>query len=321
MQSVFFWQRRALMVLCLLATTPGFGQSGTKTNQAASVRLWLTDPGNAIHFVQQPSLPFSTGTQPAMTIHVNAGQTYQTIDGFGYTLTGGSALLLHQMKETDRTRLLRELFSTSGNGIGVSYLRVSIGASDLDERVFSYNDLPAGATDPTLAKFSLDPDRVHLIPMLKQMLSINPALKIMGSPWSPPVWMKTNGNAKGGSLKREYYDAYARYFVKYIQGMAKEGIRIDAITIQNEPLHPGNNPSLLMLPAEQALFIKQSLGPAFKAANLKTKIILYDHNADRPDYPITVLNDPEARKYIDGSAFHLYAGPISALSEVHNAYP
>jgi glucosylceramidase len=160
-----------------------------------------------------------------------------------------------------------------------------------------------------------------LIPVLKQILMINPALKILGSPWSPPTWMKSNGNSKGGSLKLEYYDAYARYFVKYIQGMQKAGIRIDAITIQNEPLHPGNNPSLLMLPAEQALFIKQNLGPAFKAAGIKTKIILYDHNADRPDYPITVLNDPEARKYVDGSAFHLYAGSISALSDVHKAYP
>ena len=254
-------------------------------------------------------------------IHVDASQTYQSIDGFGYTLTGGSARLIHQMAAPNRAKLLQELFSTSGNSIGVSYLRVSIGASDLDERVFSYDDIPDGQTDPTLAHFSLAPDRKHLIPVLKEILAINPTLKILGSPWSPPVWMKSNGNSKGGSLKLEYYDAYARYFVKYIQGMAKAGIRIDAITIQNEPLHPGNNPSLLMLPAEQALFIKKSLGPAFKAGKLKTKIILYDHNADRPDYPITVLNDPEARQYMDGSAFHLYAGPISALSEVHTAYP
>jgi glucosylceramidase len=252
---------------------------------------------------------------------MDIAQTYQTIDGFGYTLTGGSARLIHQMAAPDRAKLLQELFSTNGKSIGVSYLRLSIGASDLDERVFSYDDLPAGETDPTLAKFSLAPDRTHLIPVLKEILAINPTLKMLGSPWSPPVWMKTNGNSKGGSLTLDYYDTYAQYFVKYIQGMAKEGIRIDAITIQNEPLHPGNNPSLLMLPAEQALFIKKSLGPAFKAANLKTKIILYDHNADRPDYPITVLNDPEAQKYVDGSAFHLYAGPISALSDVHTAYP
>ncbi|WP_020606264.1 glycoside hydrolase family 30 protein [Spirosoma spitsbergense] len=298
-----------------------FAQTRPGLGRPERIDYWLTDPARSILFVQQPSLSFGGLAEQGPVIHVDASQTYQPIDGFGYTLTGGSATLIHQMAAPDRTKLLQELFSTSGKGIGVSYLRVSIGASDLDERVFSYDDLSDGQTDPALAKFSLAPDRAHLIPVLKEILAINPTLKILGSPWSPPVWMKTNGNSKGGSLKLAYYDAYARYFVKYIQGMAREGIRIDAITIQNEPLHPGNNPSLLMLPAEQALFIKKSLGPAFKAAKLKTKIILYDHNADRPDYPITVLNDPETRQYVDGSAFHLYAGPISALSEVHTAYP
>lgn len=285
------------------------------------IEFWLTDPVRPVLFVQQSSMAFRSGSKDGPTIHVDPTQTYQTIDGFGYTLTGGSAMLIHRMEAATRAKLLNELFSTEGKGIGVSYLRLSIGASDLDEQVFSYDDLPAGETDPTLAKFSLAPDQQHLIPILKEILAINPAIKILGSPWSPPPWMKSNGNSKGGSLKLEYYDTYARYFVKYIQGMAKAGIRIDAVTIQNEPLHPGNNPSLLMLPAEQALFIKKSLGPAFKAAKLKTKIILYDHNADRPDYPITVLNDPEARKYVDGSAFHLYGGSISALSDVHKAYP
>ena len=290
----------------------GYGQT---------VQCWLTDPNKPILFVKQQPLAFTGTIKTNQTIHIDASKTYQTIDGFGYTLTGGSAMLISRMEPAARKTLLNELFSTDGKGIGVSYLRLSIGASDLDERVFSYDDLPAGETDPTLAKFSLDPDRTYLIPLLKQILAINPALKLMGSPWSPPAWMKSNGNSKGGSLKLEHYDAYARYFVKYIEGMAKEGIHIEAITIQNEPLHPGNNPSLLMLPAEQALFIKKSLGPAFKAAKLKTKIILYDHNADRPDYPISVLNDPDARKYVDGSAFHLYGGSITALSDVHNAYP
>lgn len=289
-----------------------------KTGQ---VQCWLTDPGRQILFRKQSPLSFTSAAGSEATIQVDASEMYQTIDGFGYTLTGGSAMLLHRMEADARTALLNELFSTAGNGIGVSYLRISIGASDLDERVFSYDDLPAGQTDPSLTKFSLAPDREHLIPILKEILTINPNLKILGSPWSPPVWMKSNGSSKGGSLKLDYYDAYAQYFIKYIQSMKKEGIQLDAITIQNEPLHPGNNPSLLMLPAEQALFIKNSLGPAFKQAGVKTKIILYDHNADRPDYPITVLKDADARKYIDGSAFHLYAGPISALSEVHKAFP
>jgi glucosylceramidase len=133
--------------------------------------------------------------------------------------------------------------------------------------------------------------------------------------------MKTNGEPIGGSLKPEFYGAYAKYFVKYVQGMKAEGIRIDAVTVQNEPLHPKNEPSLLMQPREQAEFIKNHLGPAFRKAGLDTKIVLYDHNCDRPDYPISILDDPEAKKYVDGSAFHLYAGEIEAMSAVHDAHP
>ncbi|MBC6606582.1 glucosylceramidase [Hymenobacter sp. BT188] len=309
----------------LLAFVVGCGvlpSSKSDRAHAGAVQVWLTNPTQLERFAAQPDLPIGT-TVPAdaSIITVDVQQRFQTMDGFGYTLTGGSAMLLHKMAPSARAKLLRELFDTKGNAIGISYLRLSIGASDLDDRVFSYNDLPPGETDPTLARFSLAPDKEHLIPVLKEILAINPSIKLLGSPWSPPTWMKTNGDSKGGSLKPEWYDAYARYFVKYVLGYAAEGIRIDAITVQNEPLHPGNNPSLLMLPEQQASFIKTSLGPAFKHAMLNTKIIIYDHNADKPEYPITVLNDPEARAYIDGSAFHLYGGQIEALSKVHAAYP
>ncbi|WP_210490000.1 glycoside hydrolase family 30 protein [Rufibacter aurantiacus] len=285
--------------------------------------LWLTtaDKSSLFQKQAQPLAFTDAAATTSSVIDIDDQQTFQTIDGFGYTLTGGSAYHLHKMTPAARAAILKELFATDGNNIGVSYLRVSIGASDLDEKVFSYNDLPEGQTDPNLEKFSLAPDREFLIPVLKEILAINPKIMILGSPWSPPTWMKTNNNSKGGSLKPEWYDAYAKYFVKYVQEMAKEGITIDAITVQNEPLHPGNNPSLLMLAPDQAVFVKNHLGPAFQKANVKTKIIVYDHNLDRPDYPITILNDPEAKKYIDGSAFHLYGGKIEAMSEVHNAHP
>jgi glucosylceramidase len=181
--------------------------------------------------------------------------------------------------------------------------------------------MPAGKTDTGLQHFSLAPERADLIPVLKKIIALSPSIKIMGSPWTPPRWMKTNGSFIGGSLKPEFYAAYARYFVRYITEMKREGITIDAITIQNEPLHPGNNPSLYMTAAEQGAFIKSHLGPAFKSAGIKTKIIIYDHNCDRPDYPLAILNDPGAKAYVDGSAFHLYAGSIEALSQVHNAHP
>lgn len=286
-----------------------------------AVEFWLSDPGRNLKFAEQTAA-VATGRIEAVTdITVDPASVHQVMDGFGFALTGGSAMHLHNMSPVARKALLTELFDDQDRNIGVSYLRVSLGASDLDERVFSYDDLPEGRTDVAMEHFSLDEDRKHLIPVLKEILQINPGLKIMASPWSPPVWMKTNGQSVGGSLKPEFYDAYARYFVKYVQGMAGEGIAIDAITVQNEPLHPGNNPSLLMPADEQAAFIKKSLGPAFRSAGLKTKIIIYDHNADRPDYPIAILDDPEANPYIDGSAFHLYGGRIDALSSVHEAHP
>lgn len=288
---------------------------------AASGEIWLTSPGKTARFErQQRGLSFGEpGSAPKVS--VDPARSFQIMDGFGYTLTGGSAQHLFGMNAPARAKLLRELFAHDAANIGVSYLRVSIGASDLDDHPFSYDDLPPGQTDPRLAKFTLLPDRACLIPVLKEILLVEPKLQILGSPWSPPAWMKDNQDTRGGKLRPEFYDAYANYFVKYIQGMAAEGIPIAAITVQNEPLHPGNNPSLLMLAPEQAQFVKAHLGPAFNKAGLNTKIIIYDHNADRPDYPISILNDPEARKFIEGSAFHLYKGDISALSQVHQAHP
>jgi len=286
-------------------------------------QVWITQPTAGIFL--QASEDAATTPQPSdeilPVIFIDPTKTYQQMDGFGFTLTGGSAQLLQQMRTEKRAALMEELFGTKENGIGISYLRISIGASDLSDRVFSYCDLPEGQTDIELETFSIEPERKDLIPILKAILQINPDIKIMGSPWSPPVWMKTNGQSIGGGLKPVFYGAYARYFVKYIQAMQQEGIPIDAITVQNEPLHPGNNPSLLMQAHEQAEFIKKHLGPAFEKNDIPTKILIYDHNADRPDYPIAILNDPEARKYIDGSAFHLYGGTVEAIGEVHDAHP
>lgn len=291
-------------------------------SQAQQAELWLTKADKSVLFQKQnEKVNFGSTSNVLPSIYVDDSKRFQSMDGFGYTLTGGSAQLLAKMNVADRAKLLQELFATNQNNIGVSYLRISIGASDLSDHVFTYDDLPAGQTDLSLAKFTLAEEQKELIPALKQILAINPKIKILGSPWTPPTWMKTNDASKGGGLKSEFYDVYARYLVKYIQQMQKEGVLIDAITVQNEPLHPGNNPSLLMPQDEQAAFIKKSLGPAFRKAKLATKILIYDHNADRPDYPISILNDPEARQYIDGSAFHLYGGNVETLRDVHEAHP
>ena len=300
----------------------GLGFVALSPAAGVPVEVWLTHADQSVLFQRQSTPLTFTGTandQP--TIAMDDAQTYQTMDGFGFTLTGGSAQHIVRMRPAARAALLRELFATDGTNIGVSYLRLSIGASDLNERVFSYHDLPAGETDPELKKFDLGPDRADVIPVLKEILALYPTLKLLGSPWSAPVWMKTKADTRGGSLKPELHDAYAKYFVKYLQAMQAEGIRIDALTIQNEPLHPGNNPSMFMSAEQQATFIKRSLGPALAAAKLDTKIILYDHNCDKPEYPLAILDDPEAAKYVDGSAFHLYAGKITALTQVHEAHP
>lgn len=284
--------------------------------------LWLSTADQTALFERQHSpVVFTSAAPQPPTIEVNDGTTCQMMQGFGFTLTGGSAMLLVRMAPSARSALLRELFATDATNIGVSYLRLSIGASDLNERVFSYCDLPPGETDPELKRFDLGPDRADVVPVLKEILGINPDLRLLGSPWSAPTWMKTTNDTRGGSLKPEFHDAYATYFVKYLEAMAAEGIHVEAITVQNEPLHPGNNPSMYMPASQQATFVKQSLGPALAAAKLDTKIILYDHNCDRPDYPLSILADPDAARYVDGSAFHLYAGRIEALATVHDARP
>ena len=285
------------------------------------VDFWLTTASQSSLLQKQTGiLSFGTSSNTSPVIDVDSTVTYQSVDGFGYTLTGGSATLINQLNAATKASLLQELFGNTGNAIGVSYLRISIGASDLNASVFSYDDMPAGQTDVSLSNFNLSQDTIDLIPLLKEILIINPNIKILGSPWSPPVWMKDNGSSVGGHLQTQYYAAYANYFVKYIQAMKAKGITIDAVTIQNEPENPANNPSLAMSALDEANFVKNNLGPAFQTAGITAKIIVWDHNCDNANYPITVLNDPAARVFIDGSAFHLYAGDISALTAVHNAY-
>ncbi len=289
---------------------------------ANEVDFWLTKSNESVKLqLQSTVLAFGQAANNFPDIQVDEASTFQTVDGFGFTLTGGSATVINQLGNTTKTALLQDLFGTTGAGIAISYLRLSIGASDLNAAPFSYDDMPAGQTDVSLDHFSLAEDTVDLIPLLKQILLINPNIKIIAAPWSPPIWMKDNGSTIGGSLQTQYYAVYAQYFVKYIQAMKTQGITIDAVTPQNEPLNPGNNPSLLMQALQQADFIKNHLGPAFQAAAINTKIVVYDHNCDRPDYPLSILSDPAAKSYVDGSAFHLYGGDISALSQVHTAYP
>ena len=297
-----------------------FQSSGAQETQDA--KFWLTTPDrSALLALQEGPLHFSAIMNTIPTIDVNDMQQFQSIDGFGFALTGGSAQLLMRMAPQQRAALLKELFSMTGSGIGVSYVRVSIGSSDMNDHAYSYDDLAPGQTDEKLTRFSLAADEVDVIPVLKEILAIKPEIRILGSPWSAPAWMKTNGTVKGGYLKPEYYGSYADYLVKYIAGMKAEGISIDAITVQNEPLNPKNTPSMAMQATQEDAFIAGYLAPSFHKAGILTKILLYDHNPDVPSYPLSILADPGAGKYVDGTAFHLYGGDVSVFSKVHDEYP
>ena len=186
---------------------------------------------------------------------------------------------------------------------------------------YTYDDVPARQTDPALTHFSLAEDDKDVIPVLREILAIAPGLQILASPWTAPSWMKSNDLPKGGNLKPENYPVYAKYLVRYLQTMQGRGVPIAALTLQNEPLNPKNTPSMVMEATEQQAFLRDSFGPALRQAGLKTRVVLYDHNCDRPDYPLTVLADPQARAFADGSGFHLYGGEVSAMAQVHDAYP
>jgi glucosylceramidase len=309
-------------LVCLLMS----GLSYTSLAQdpvPVEIEAWVTKPDRTMLFEKMPEKIFFSdrGRGRGLPIVIDDSHTMQSIDGFGFALTGGSAGLIMQMTPGERSKLIRDLFSSKDNHIGVSYIRLTIGSSDLNSFVFSYNDMKEGQTDFNMEKFDLGQDKKDVIPVMKEILKTAPGIKILASPWSPPAWMKTNGKVKAGSLKPECYQAYSKYFVKYIQEMKKEGIPIDAITIQNEPLNVNNTPSMRMSAAEQADFIKNHLGPAFTKASITAKIVLFDHNLDRPDYPLSILNDPDAARYVDGSGFHHYGGDLSAMTIIHNAYP
>ncbi len=289
-----------------------------------TVNVWETTSDKSKLLAAQTNVNFAAdaGTN-ATTVTVDENTTYQTIDGFGYALTGGSASLINGLG-ANQSAFLTDIFSTASGHVGSAFVRITIGASDMSASDFTYDDIASG-TDNSLTSFSISKEMTDLVPVLKKIIAINPSIKILATPWTAPVWMKQsttgNGGFTGGNLNPAYYDAYARYFVKYIQAMAAQGITIYAVTPQNEPLNANNNPAMTMQPNEETNFIKNNLGPTFAANGITTKIIAYDHNCDRPDYPETVLADASANPYVDGSAFHLYAGDISALTTVHNAYP
>jgi glucosylceramidase len=293
------------------------------TEGAHGVDIWLTTGDRSQLLKQNSDIVFEPGVGSGGTlISVVPTTTFQTISGFGAAMTDSSAWLLeNRMSAAQRDKLMRQLFSPE-TGIGINYLRLPMGASDFTASSFySYNDSPPGGSDPQQTHFSVAHDEAYIIPRLQEAKQLNADLKIMGSPWSAPAWMKSNNSMAGGSLLTSNEASYALYLAKFVQAYEGVGLPIDAISLQNEPLHTSNYPTMSMSATQQTRLIKDQVGPLFATEGITTKIVAYDHNWDNTAYPLQVLNDATARQYVAGTAFHAYAGDVSAQTTVHNAHP
>lgn len=317
-----------------IATSPGFVQSaiasGTYTiSNVTTVSVVLSTDDQKSLMAAQPGVNF-TSTLPgasANIITVDETQLYQSIDGFGAAMTDSAAYLLKEKVPTaNLPGVMNDLFTRSGKGIGISFIRNPMGASDIARNVYSFDDLPSGQTDPTLASFSIAHDQADIIPLLIQAKQLNPQLKIMANPWSPPGWMKDSGLMVGGNLilSSTNETAFANYFVKYIQAYAAAGVPIDYISLQNEPLYiPTDYPGMGMDAATQTSVLRDYVLPALTNANLTTQVLVYDHNWDQASYPETVLSDPTilASPLVAGTAWHGYGGTPGAQQTVQNMFP
>ena len=296
---------------------------------------WMTTGDRANLLTEQPSSAFGAPVDGAPTITVDQSQAYQRMEGVGASITDSSAHLLAESPQRDA--IMRDLFDPQ-DGIGLSYLRQPMGASDFVAGPhYTYDDLPAGQTDFGMRQFSVAHDRAQILPLLRQALALNPNLKLMGTPWSPPAWMKTNGSLVGGRFidQQRYYDAYSRYFVKFVKAYKSAGVPVDALTLQNEPQNrnPSGYPGMDFRDTEEAKLV-ETLGPQLRNAGLKTKILGYDHNWSlhpndigppddpaNPDYAKSLLSDPGANKYLAGTAFHCYSGDPESQTTLHDLFP
>jgi glucosylceramidase len=284
--------------------------------------VWVTTGDQTKLLSREPDVAFSTEATAALpTIAVDDTAIYQEMVGFGAAITDASALNINRLAPERREALLRDLFDPD-SGIGLSFTRLTIGASDFSPRHYSLDDLPSGERDPALARFSIEPNRADVLPVVRRALAINPQLKIVASPWSAPGSMKTSGSLIGGTLRPEAYGPFAEYLRRYVEAYAALGVPIYALTVQNEPhFEPPDYPGMRLEPPARARFIGEYLGPLFARQRTSTLILDWDHNWDEPESPLRVLADSVARRYVAGVAWHCYGGDVSAQTKVHDAYP
>ena len=287
--------------------------------QAGPVKVWETDADQSKLLAPQADIDF--GEVSGTVITVDPSRTYQSMVGFGASMTDASAWLIrNKVTASQRDALMNDLFGAEG--LGFSFTRLTIGASDFSREHYSYDDMPNGESDPGLAHFSIEAAKADVIPAVKQALALNPKLTVMASPWSAPGWMKTTDSLIQGSLKADAYPYFAEYLSRYLTDMRAEGIDITLLTLQNEPgFEPDSYPGMRVEPASRAAFIGGFLGPKLATDGGKTQILDYDHNWDLPSSPLAVLGDAKANPYVAGVAWHCYAGDVAAQGPVHDAYP
>lgn len=318
-----------------------FALAVTRT-AAQTVSVYATSPDLAEALSPRMALHFNKAdaNDSAPLIRVDDSQRYQQIDGFGASLTDGAAWLFANKLTPAQTDAAFKMLFSRKNGIALGFLRQPVGSSDLSVTFYSFDDLcrqtaeacttPASADDFGLSRFTIRHDEAYIIPLLRKALEMNPDLHVMLTPWSPPGWMKTSGsmlganpaNGKPSSLRTEAETAYALYLVKTVKAYEAEGVPIYALSVQNEPLYAPPSYSGMLMPAEQqADFLGNSLGPAMAEVGLTTKVMVYDHNWDRPDYPETVFKNDKARMLAAGIAWHHYAGNPAAMTKLHEEFP
>jgi glucosylceramidase len=285
--------------------------------------VWVTTGDRTRLLAREPALSFSHQPTLPVNIDVDPGQRYQTMAGFGASITDASAWLIqHRMTEAQRRALLEELFGRGINGVGFDFTRLTIGASDFSRHHYSLDDRPAGEVDMALAHFSIAVNRSDVLPVVKRARAINPNLKVMASPWSAPGWMKTTGSLIQGTLRPEMYDVFSRYLLRYVDAYAAEGVPVFALTLQNEPhFEPKDYPGMRLDPAARARLIGEHLGPMISRRGMHTQLFDWDHNWDEPESPLKVLADPVARAYTAGVAWHCYGGNVEVQAKVHDAFP
>lgn len=287
------------------------------------VAVWRSSEDGGERLSPQPGFRFEPLARSSRAvIHVDDTVRYQSVLGLGSSLEHSTCYNLSLLPVEQRERVMESLVHPE-RGIGMNLMRICIGTSDFAPGPFyTYHDLPAGQEDPRLERFSIERDRDYVLPVLQLAQRLNPELRWVASPWTPPPWMKTNGRYGGGSLRPECYPYYAEYLVRFIEAYRREGIEIHALTVQNEPeFGPEAYPSCRWTAEQQRDFIRDHLGPLFEARGIRTLIWVFDHNFNNPGFPATILRDPEAARHVEGSAFHLYEGKPAAMSKLQREFP